>query len=64
MTPTHRAAVTIVNALPLVAVLAILLVDRHAHSVRFARPGAEIDLGGIAKGFVVEVAASVLRGSA
>jgi FAD:protein FMN transferase len=41
-----------------------LLVDRHAHSVRFARPGVEIDLGGIAKGFAVEVAANVLRGRA
>jgi FAD:protein FMN transferase len=39
-----------------------LLVDHHAHSVRFARPGMEIDLGGIAKGFAVEVAANVLRG--
>ncbi len=38
-----------------------LLLDATAHTVRFARPGVEIDLGGIAKGFAVEVAANVLR---
>jgi thiamine biosynthesis lipoprotein len=35
-------------------------IDREAHIVRFARPGVEIDLGGIAKGFAVEVAAASL----
>jgi thiamine biosynthesis lipoprotein len=30
-------------------------------TVRFTRPGVEIDLGGIAKGFAVELAANVLR---
>jgi len=36
-------------------------VDASRHAVHFARPGVEIDLGGIAKGFAVEVAANVLR---
>jgi thiamine biosynthesis lipoprotein len=38
-----------------------LLIDAGQHTVRFVRPGLEIDLGGIAKGFAVEVAADVLR---
>lgn len=38
-----------------------LLLDPPKRSVRFARPGVEIDLGGIAKGFAVEIAADVLR---
>jgi thiamine biosynthesis lipoprotein len=38
-----------------------LVLDAAAHTVRFTRPGVEIDLGGIAKGFAVEVAANVLR---
>jgi thiamine biosynthesis lipoprotein len=38
-----------------------LLLDPQKHSVRFVRPGVEIDLGGIAKGFAVEIAADVLR---
>jgi len=38
-----------------------LILDRAARTVRFARPGVEIDLGGIAKGFAVELAAGVLR---
>jgi len=38
-----------------------LLIDEQTHSVRFARPGVEVDLGGIAKGFAVEVAANALR---
>jgi thiamine biosynthesis lipoprotein len=36
-------------------------IDASAHSVRFARSGVELDLGGIAKGFSVEVAANTLR---
>jgi thiamine biosynthesis lipoprotein len=39
-----------------------LLLDNAAHTIRFARPGVEIDLGGIAKGFAVELAANVLKG--
>jgi thiamine biosynthesis lipoprotein len=38
-----------------------LVLDRQQRTVRFARPGMEIDLGGIAKGFAVEIAAGVLR---
>lgn len=38
-----------------------IALDRKASTVRFARAGVEIDLGGIAKGFAVELAASVLR---
>ena len=38
-----------------------LIIDSPHHTVRFARPGMEIDLGGIAKGFAVELAANVLR---
>jgi FAD:protein FMN transferase len=38
-----------------------LLVDEPNHTIRFARAGMEIDLGGIAKGFAVEIAANVLR---
>lgn len=38
-----------------------LLLDAAAHTVRFARPGTEIDLGGIAKGFAVELAGGVMR---
>ncbi len=38
-----------------------LLLDAGARTVRFARPGVEIDLGGIAKGFAVELAANVLK---
>ena len=38
-----------------------LVLDAAQHTARFTRPGVEIDLGGIAKGFAVEVAANVLR---
>lgn len=38
-----------------------VMLEADGHAVRFARPGVEIDLGGIAKGFAVEIAASVLR---
>ncbi|MEO8257644.1 MAG: FAD:protein FMN transferase [Acidobacteriota bacterium] len=38
-----------------------LTLDATRHTVRFARAGMEIDLGGIAKGFAVEIAADVLR---
>jgi FAD:protein FMN transferase len=36
-------------------------IDASAHTVRFLQPGVQIDLGGIAKGFAVEVAAGSLR---
>ena len=38
-----------------------LVLDAAAHTARFTRPGVELDLGGIAKGFAVEIAANVLR---
>jgi FAD:protein FMN transferase len=38
-----------------------LVLDATAHTVRLTKPSVEIDLGGIAKGFAVEVAANVLR---
>jgi FAD:protein FMN transferase len=38
-----------------------LLIDPQQHTIRFVRVGVEIDLGGIAKGFAVELAADVLR---
>jgi thiamine biosynthesis lipoprotein len=38
-----------------------ILIDTRERTVRFTRPGVEIDLGGIAKGFAVELAANVLR---
>ncbi len=37
------------------------MIDPVAHTVRFLRRGVELDLGGIAKGFAVELAAGVLR---
>lgn len=41
-----------------------VVLDADAHTVRFRRPGVELDLGGIAKGFAVELAAGVLRAHA
>jgi FAD:protein FMN transferase len=38
-----------------------LVIDPVAHTVRFLRSGVELDLGGIAKGFAVELSAGVLR---
>jgi thiamine biosynthesis lipoprotein len=38
-----------------------VLIDADRRTVRFARAGVEIDLGGIAKGFAVELAGGVLR---
>jgi FAD:protein FMN transferase len=54
-TPEELAAVR-----PLVDYRNIVL-DPKARTVRFVRSGVEIDLGGIAKGFAVEIAAEVLR---
>lgn len=39
----------------------LITIDGDAGTVAFARPGVEIDLGGIAKGFGVELAAASLR---
>lgn len=38
-----------------------LVLDMRARTVRFARPGMRIDLGGFAKGHAVDNAASILR---
>ena len=38
-----------------------LTLDRGARTVRFARPGMRIDLGGFAKGYAVDNAARILR---
>ena len=38
-----------------------LILDSTEHTARFARAGVALDLGGIAKGFAVEVAANALR---
>jgi thiamine biosynthesis lipoprotein len=38
-----------------------LVLNREAQTVSFKRPGVELDLGGIAKGFAVELAGGVLR---
>jgi thiamine biosynthesis lipoprotein ApbE len=38
-----------------------VVIDAAQHTVRFTRAGVNIDLGGIAKGFAVEVAANELR---
>lgn len=38
-----------------------LILDAKARTARFARAGVEIDLGGIAKGFAVELAGNVFR---
>jgi thiamine biosynthesis lipoprotein len=38
-----------------------LILDPREHTVRLARAGTEIDLGGIAKGFAVELAGGVMR---
>jgi thiamine biosynthesis lipoprotein len=45
---------------PLVDYRGVLL-DAEHRTAHFARPGVELDLGGIAKGFAVEIAAGVLR---
>lgn len=45
---------------PLVSYRNIVL-DPAARTVRFTQPGTEIDLGGIAKGFAVELAGGVMR---
>jgi thiamine biosynthesis lipoprotein len=55
-TPTELATVR-----PLIGYRNVML-DADHHTIRFARAGMSIDLGGIAKGFAVELAGNVLRG--
>jgi FAD:protein FMN transferase len=38
-----------------------VVLDEATHTMLFVRPGVEVDLGGIAKGFAVELAAGALR---
>ena len=38
-----------------------IALDEAARTIRFVRPGVELDLGGIGKGFAVELAAEALR---
>jgi FAD:protein FMN transferase len=38
-----------------------VLLDREARTIRFTRPGVELDLGGIAKGYAVDRAVAVLQ---
>lgn len=38
-----------------------IILDRSARTIRFARPGVHIDLGGIAKGYAVESSVNQLR---
>ncbi len=38
-----------------------VVLDEATHTVRFRRPGVELDLGGIAKGFAVELAGRALQ---
>lgn len=38
-----------------------VLLDASAHTISFDRPGVELDLGGIAKGYAVDRAVAVLR---
>jgi FAD:protein FMN transferase len=38
-----------------------VVLDEASHTIRFVRAGVQVDLGGIAKGFAVELAAGALR---
>lgn len=58
--PHVPSAAELAAVRPLVDYTAVNL-DPAAHTVRFARPGMELDLGGIAKGFAVELAGGVLK---
>jgi len=58
--PHIPSAAELASVRPLVDHRNVLL-DAEHRTVRFARPGMELDLGGIAKGFAVEIAADVLR---
>lgn len=56
----HPDAAEVSAALPAIDYRHVLL-DREARTVRFARPGVRINLGGIAKGYAVEHGAAMLR---
>jgi thiamine biosynthesis lipoprotein len=59
-TPHIPSSAELAAVRPLVGYRSVI-VDAPHHTIRFAHPGMEIDLGGIAKGFAVELAANVLR---
>ena len=56
----HPTDAQIKALLPTVGWRQLILDDRH-HSVRFARPGMAIGLGGIAKGYVVDRSIDILK---
>jgi thiamine biosynthesis lipoprotein len=56
----HPTDAQIQALLPTVGWRQLILDDRH-HSVRFARPGMAIGLGGIAKGYVVDRSIDILK---
>ncbi|HEX3845298.1 MAG TPA: FAD:protein FMN transferase [Steroidobacteraceae bacterium] len=56
----HPTDAQIKALLPTVGWRQLILDDRH-HSVRFARPGMAIGLGGIAKGYVVDRSIAILQ---
>lgn len=56
----HPTDAEIQALLPTVGWRQLILDDRH-HSVRFARPGMAIGLGGIAKGYVVDRGIDILK---
>jgi thiamine biosynthesis lipoprotein len=58
--PRVPAPERLAEALALVGASGVQI-DRSASSVRLLRPGAELDLGGIGKGFALDRAADVLR---
>ena len=58
--PHEPSAAELARVRPLVGYRNLVL-DPRARTVRFLRSGVELDLGGIAKGFAVELAGSVLR---
>ena len=62
----HDKRVHVPTATELAAVRPLIdyrnvLLDTEHRTVHFVRPGVEVDLGGIAKGFAVEIAADALR---
>jgi FAD:protein FMN transferase len=59
-TPHAPTEAELAGVRPLVDYRGVLL-DAEHRTAHFARPGVELDLGGIAKGFAVEIAADVLR---
>jgi thiamine biosynthesis lipoprotein len=59
-TPHVPSSTELEHVRPLVGYRGLTL-DPSGHTVRFAHAGMEIDLGGIAKGFAVEIAGDVLH---